>query len=570
MSPWTWLGIPQEASEAEVRRAYAQTLRRHRPDEDPQGFQTTHEAYRIALHWARRPPDWDDDADDDDVDPVTSTERPDTEAPKPVTETVAVDAPEALDQTDSDLDVPAGDAGRAPATVTPLAEETDASQSEAPTPRAEAGTEPALSSGGDSTVPDTNERFEADAASDTDDYTPTADWAPDVGSRTQPFLPLDFDAPILRRLLETPASALDVERLRGELAAALAGLDTEQRLVISQRVAAAVEGWSEAPPPGVVSVLAELLDWDTVFLRYRPDRIVELLAADEAHAALQARLQHPASLGRPLRALTRPVSLFDPASWPLWLSTRKVWRELMQIQTESPIAVTQLDAGAVALTRALMDHGHLGIARLLRWLAVASVLGLGAILLVLLLDGAAALATSETWVFGGGFAALVLAAAYLRARVLQVYALPLEPARQLWLIALLLGLLLLAGSAPDAMGAPVWLLTSLAAGATIGRHRVVPGILVLGAATMLPAALKPLTGPLPDQWISATLVLITALVLGIDYVVARRSGLTLEEAGQQEKPLYLLGAAIFLALILVGAATEDARKPIPVRPTHSA
>ena len=570
MTPWNWLGIGQDASEAEVKRAYAKALRRHRPDEDPQGFQTTHEAYRIALHWARRPPDWDDDADaddDDDVDRVASTERPDTEAPKSVTESVAVDAPEALDQT---VDVPAGDAGRAPATVTPLAEETDASQSEALTPRSEAETEPALSSGGDSTVPDTHERFEADAASDTDDHTPTADWAPDVGSRTQPFLPLDFDAPILRRLLETPASALDVERLRGELAAALAGLDTEQRLLISQRVAAAVEGWSEAPPPGVVSVLAELLDWDTVFLRYRPDRIVELLAADEAHAALQARLQHPASLGRPLRALTRPVSLFDPASWPLWLSTRKVWRELMQIQTESPIAVTQLDAGAVALTRALMDHGHLGIARLLRWLAVASVLGLGAILLVLLLDGAAALATSETWIFGGGFAAIVLAAAYLRARVLQVYALPLEPARQLWLIALLLGLLLLAGSAPDAVAVPVWLLTSLAAGATIGRHRVVPGILVLGAAAMLPAALKPLVGPLPDQWISATLVLITTLVLGIDYVVARRYGLTLEEAGQQEKPLYLLGAAIFLALILVGAATEESRKPIPVRPTHSA
>ena len=106
MNPWNWLGIGQDASEAEVKRAYAKALRRHRPDEDPQGFQTTHEAYRIALHWARRPPVWDDDADaddDDDVDRVASTERPDTEAPKPV----AVDAPEALDQT---VDVPAGDA----------------------------------------------------------------------------------------------------------------------------------------------------------------------------------------------------------------------------------------------------------------------------------------------------------------------------------------------------------------------------------------------------------------------------------------------------------------------------
>jgi hypothetical protein len=36
----------------------------------------------------------------------------------------------------------------------------------------------------------------------------------------------------------------------------------------------------------------------------------------------------------------------------------------------------------------------------------------------------------------------------------------------------------------------------------------------------------------------------------------------------RQKPLDLFGAALFLALILVGA--EEARKPIPVRPTHSA
>lgn len=44
-----WLGLEPGADEREIKRAYAQLLRTTRPDEDPEGFQRLHAAYRDAL-----------------------------------------------------------------------------------------------------------------------------------------------------------------------------------------------------------------------------------------------------------------------------------------------------------------------------------------------------------------------------------------------------------------------------------------------------------------------------------------------------------------------------------------
>jgi hypothetical protein len=46
-----WLELPPEADERAIKRAYAQRLRLHRPDRDPEGFQRLHEAYQAALTW---------------------------------------------------------------------------------------------------------------------------------------------------------------------------------------------------------------------------------------------------------------------------------------------------------------------------------------------------------------------------------------------------------------------------------------------------------------------------------------------------------------------------------------
>lgn len=576
MSPWDWLGIDEAASEAEVKRAYAKALRRHRPDEDPEGFQTTHEAYRIALNWARRRAAWADaegDATDDGAEPAGINEpaAPETAAasldaasgsdepvpyaiaapivapiPAP-TEPDAIAVPES-GHCDSAIDLPERSSGAdAPSVAqSPVRPPTPVSADPGP-PAPEPPPIPP-------STPVEAEAFEA----------------PDPGSRTQEILPLEFDAPLLRRLLTEPGLRVDLGALDRELAHALAALDPAQREWIADRVAAAVESGSEAPAPGVVTVLAEQLDWDMVFLRHRPDRIIELLAADEAHAALQARLQDPATLSPALRALTRPVRLFDRASWPLWFSTRKVGAELMRIRAEAPIVLSQLDPGAVRLAHALLDTRYIGRERVLRWLMLGGLVGLAVGLLLLLLDPGTGLTTPALWTVAGGAAAFIVAAAYVHARVEQVYVLPLEPARQLWLVALLLGLLLLGAALPESLGLLVWPLIGLAAGTTIGRGRLLPGILVLGTAVMLPAALRPLIGPPPVGWASIPLTLLTTLILAIDYGVARRQGITLEEARHDERPLFLLGVAVFLALLLVGAVTEESRKPVPVRPTHSA
>ncbi|WP_049622144.1 hypothetical protein [Frateuria defendens] len=49
MSPFEWLGLPEDADERAVKRAYAMRLRTTRPEDDPQGFQHLHAAYQSAL-----------------------------------------------------------------------------------------------------------------------------------------------------------------------------------------------------------------------------------------------------------------------------------------------------------------------------------------------------------------------------------------------------------------------------------------------------------------------------------------------------------------------------------------
>lgn len=535
MSPWTWLGIPQEASEAEVRRAYAQTLRRHRPDEDPQGFQTTHEAYRIALQWARQRAAWaaeaeaTPDADSDDSDALRVSEAPAGPAPLPAS------APEAQAASPTASPVMEDPAEPAPNPVTPPAQMHIDRPIEPPELPPE---DPAL-----------------------DD----ADGMPDSRFATQRPPLFEFDAPTLRRFLQDPASAIDAAELQGELGAALAGLPPENHETLAYRIAAVVEASAQPPAPGVVSVLADALGWDARFLRHRDSRIPELLAADEVCAAIRARLQDPAPANRLLRALAQPPRYWHPRSWPLWWSTRAAYHEVLRIHAEGGASALQLlHPAAVQLTRDLADRGQIGRHRLTRWLAVALAVTLCSVVL-LGLQGRDLGAVSGTAL---GLGAWTLAAAYVRARVLQVYALPLEPARPLWLLALLLGLLLLAGSTP--WFTPIFWLVGIATATLIGSARLWPGLLAVGASLMLPAAIHPLISPLPEVWLIANLVVVSGCVLAIDHVRAHRSGRHLAEVATEQQPLYWLGGAIFMLLAVVGAISEEARQPLPVRPTHVA
>lgn len=52
MSCWEVLGLPADADKRSVKRQYASLLKRHRPDEDPEGFQRLREAYEQALEWS--------------------------------------------------------------------------------------------------------------------------------------------------------------------------------------------------------------------------------------------------------------------------------------------------------------------------------------------------------------------------------------------------------------------------------------------------------------------------------------------------------------------------------------
>lgn len=53
MNPYHILGLGDDATEIDVKRAYARLLKQHRPDADPTGFQCLHEAYTHCLSHAR-------------------------------------------------------------------------------------------------------------------------------------------------------------------------------------------------------------------------------------------------------------------------------------------------------------------------------------------------------------------------------------------------------------------------------------------------------------------------------------------------------------------------------------
>ena len=54
MNCWSIMGLPADADKRSIKRQYAILLKRHRPDEDPEGFQRLREAYDQALEWADR------------------------------------------------------------------------------------------------------------------------------------------------------------------------------------------------------------------------------------------------------------------------------------------------------------------------------------------------------------------------------------------------------------------------------------------------------------------------------------------------------------------------------------
>jgi len=54
MNPWTLLQIDPTDDSRAIKRAYAKLLKQHRPDEDPDGFQRLHQAYKQALALAEQ------------------------------------------------------------------------------------------------------------------------------------------------------------------------------------------------------------------------------------------------------------------------------------------------------------------------------------------------------------------------------------------------------------------------------------------------------------------------------------------------------------------------------------
>lgn len=53
-SPLDWFGLPHDADDRALKRAYAQRLKTTRPEVDPVAFQQLHEQYQAALQWLQR------------------------------------------------------------------------------------------------------------------------------------------------------------------------------------------------------------------------------------------------------------------------------------------------------------------------------------------------------------------------------------------------------------------------------------------------------------------------------------------------------------------------------------
>ncbi|MCL6711301.1 J domain-containing protein [Pseudomonas sp. R2.Fl] len=67
MAPFDLLGVPRDADETTIKRAYARRLKVTRPDDDPEGFQRLHEAYQQALQHCRQramAAAWEEEEDD--------------------------------------------------------------------------------------------------------------------------------------------------------------------------------------------------------------------------------------------------------------------------------------------------------------------------------------------------------------------------------------------------------------------------------------------------------------------------------------------------------------------------
>lgn len=53
-SPFTVLGVPEDADDAAIRAAYVAAVQRHPPDRDPEGFQRTRAAYDVLKNKEER------------------------------------------------------------------------------------------------------------------------------------------------------------------------------------------------------------------------------------------------------------------------------------------------------------------------------------------------------------------------------------------------------------------------------------------------------------------------------------------------------------------------------------
>lgn len=80
MSPYRILGLGEDVTEPEIKRAYARLLKQHRPEADPAGFQRLHEAYTHCLAHARYRAEYGDDTYDDGDDGAEVTTSFDTPA----------------------------------------------------------------------------------------------------------------------------------------------------------------------------------------------------------------------------------------------------------------------------------------------------------------------------------------------------------------------------------------------------------------------------------------------------------------------------------------------------------